>query len=88
MTKEKSYPLFVWGLKLEVKTSVGVNVLASLQDAVTWAQHVDLWLSKEGVGQEQEEYGKRKQKGELGNIFEEPGLFVGGQVVVVRGATL
>ena len=43
MTKEKSYTLFVWGLKPEVKTSVGVNIPKGLEDAITWVQCVDLW---------------------------------------------
>ena len=42
MTEEESYMLFVQSLKLEVKTLVGVNVLEDLEDAITWAQHVDL----------------------------------------------
>ena len=68
--------LFVQGLKPEVKTSVGVNVPSGLEDAITWAQRVDLWQSREGAGQE-EKAGKRKQKGKLGNIYGELGLFVG-----------
>ena len=48
MTKEESYKLFlVQGLKLEIKTSVGVNVLEGLEDAISWAQRVDLWQSRE-----------------------------------------
>ena len=43
MTEEESYTLFVRGLKPEVKTLVGVNVPAGLEDATTWAQCVDLW---------------------------------------------
>ena len=35
MTEEESYMLFVQGLKLEVKTSVGVNVPEGLEDAIT-----------------------------------------------------
>ena len=37
------------GLKPEVKTSVGVNVPGGLEDAITWAQRVDLWQSREGT---------------------------------------
>ena len=62
MTEEESYMLFVRGLKPEIKTSVGVNVPGGLEDAITWAQRVDLWQSREGAGQE-EKAGKRKQKG-------------------------
>ena len=86
MTEEESYTLFVRGLKPEVKTSVGVNVLAGLEDAITWAQRVDLWQSREGARQDNEKSGKRKQKGKLGNISGEPGPSAGGQVVVVQGA--
>ena len=43
MMEEESYTLFVRGLKLEFKTSVSVNVPAGLENAITWAQHVDLW---------------------------------------------
>ena len=86
MTEEESYTLFVRGLKPEVKTSVGVNVPAGLEDAITWAQRVDLWQSREGAGQDNEKSGKRKQKGKLGNISGEPGPSAGGQVVVVQGA--
>ena len=50
MAEEESYTLFVRGLKPEVKTSVGVNVPAGLEDAITWAQRVDLWQSREGAG--------------------------------------
>ena len=50
MTKEESYTLFVWGLKMEIKTSMGVNVPKGLEGAITWVQHVDLWQSREGVG--------------------------------------
>ena len=35
MTEEESYTSFVWGLKQEIKTSVGVNVLEGLEDAIT-----------------------------------------------------
>ena len=69
MTEEESYTLFVRGLKPEIKTSVGVNVPEGLEDAITWAQHVDLWQSREGVGQESEKSGKRKQKGKLNTMF-------------------
>ena len=34
MTEEESYTLFVQGLKLEIKTSMGVNVLEGLEDAI------------------------------------------------------
>ena len=85
MTEEESYTLFVRGLKPEVKTSVGVNVPGGLEDAITWAQRVDLWQSREGAGQE-EKAGKRKQKGKLSAVSGEPGPSAGGQVVVVQGA--
>ena len=84
MTEEESYTLFVRGLKLEIKTLVGVNVPEGLEDAITWAQRVDLWQSREGARQEGEKYGKRKQKGKLGNIARKPSPFAGGEVVVVR----
>ena len=84
---EESYTLFVRGLKPEVKTSVGVNVPVGLEDTITWAQHVDLWQSREGARQEGEKSGKRKQKGKLNVVFGEPGPSTGGQVVVVQGAT-
>ena len=77
MTEEESYTLFVRGLKPEVKTSVGVNVPASLEDVITWAQRVDLWQSREGAGQE-EKSGKRKQKEKLTTISGELGPFAGG----------
>ena len=86
MTEEESYTLFVRGLKPEVKTSVGVNVPVGLEDAITWAQHVDLWQSREGGGQGGEKSGKRKQKGKLNIVSRELGLSTGGQVVVVQGA--
>ena len=86
MTEEELYTLFVRGLKPEVKTSVGVNVPAGLEDAINCAQHVDLWQSREGVGQE-EISGKRKQKGKLNTVSGELGPSTGGQVVVVQGAT-
>lgn len=35
MTEEESYTLFTRGLKLEVKTLVGVNMLVGLEDATT-----------------------------------------------------
>ena len=73
MTEEESYTLFDWGLKLEVKTSVDVNVPAGLEDAITWAQCVDLWQSRKGAGQEGEKSGKRKQKGKLHTVSGEPG---------------
>ena len=85
MTEEESYTLFVRGLKPEVKTSVGVNVPGGLEDAITWAQRVDLWQSREGAGQE-EKAGKKKQKGKLSAVSGEPGPSAGGQVVVVQGA--
>ena len=50
MMEEESYMLFVQSLKLDIKTSVGVNVLEDLENAITWAQHVDLWQSNEGAG--------------------------------------
>ena len=31
------------GLKPKIKTSVDVNVPKGLEDAITWAQRVDLW---------------------------------------------
>ena len=37
MTEEDSYTLLVQGLKLEIKTSVGVNVPEGLEDTITWA---------------------------------------------------
>ena len=77
MTEEESYTLFVRGLKPKIKTSVGVNVLEGLEDAITWAQCVDLWQSREGAGQE-EKARKRKQKGKLNIVFGEPGPSVGG----------
>ena len=61
---------------------MGVNVLEGLEDAITWAQRLNLWQSKEGAGQE-EKSGKRKQKGKLNTISGEPGPFAGGLVVVV-----
>ena len=64
---------------------MGVNVLESLEDAITWAQRVDLWQSREGVGQE-EKAGKRKQKGKLSVVPREPSPSTSGQVVVVQGA--
>ena len=78
MTEEELYTLFVRRLRPEIKTSVGVNVPEDLKDAITWAQRVDLWQSKEGAGQEGEKSGKRKQKGKLSNIFGEPGPSAGG----------
>ena len=83
MMEEESYTLFVWGLKPEVKTSMGVNVPVGLEDAITWAQRVDLWQSREGAGKEGEKTGKRKQKGKLNVVFGEPDPSTGGQVVVV-----
>ena len=85
MMEEESYTLFVRGLKLEVETSVGVNVPKGLEDTITWAQRVDLWQSREGAGQE-EKAGKRKQKGKLSVVSGELGPSAGGQVVVVQGA--
>ena len=85
MTEEESYTLFIRGLKPEVKTSVGVNVPGGLEDAITWAQRVDLWQSREGARQE-EKSGKKKQKGKLSAVSGEPGPSAGGQVVVVQGA--
>ena len=84
MTEEESYTLFVRGLKPEVKTSVGINVPGGLEDAITWAQRVDLWQSREGAGQE-EKSGKRKQKGKLSVVSGDPSPFADGQVVVVQG---
>ena len=78
MTEEESYTLFVQGLKLEINTLVGVNVPEGLKDTSTWAQRVDLWQSREGAGQEGEKFGKRRQKGKLGNIFGKLGPSVGG----------
>ena len=37
MTEEESYMLFVRGLKIEIKTLVGVNVPKGLEDTITWA---------------------------------------------------
>ena len=62
---------------------MGVNVLAGLEDAITWAHRIDLWQSREGVGQEGEKSGKRKQKGKLNTVSGEPSPSAGGQVVVV-----
>ena len=70
--------MFVRSLKLEVKTSVGVNGPKGLEDVITKAQHMGLWQSREGVGQEGEKSSKRKQQGKLGNIVGEPGPSVGG----------
>ena len=77
MTEEESYTLFVRGLKPEIKTSLGVNVLEGLEDAITWAQCVDLWHSREGAGQE-EKAGKRKRKRKLSTISREFGPSIGG----------
>ena len=66
---------------------MGVNVPKGLEDAIIWAQHVDLWQSREGAGQE-EISGKRKQKGKLNTISTEPSPCAGGQVVVVQVAML
>ena len=85
MMEDESYTLFVRSLKPDIKTSVGVNVPEGLEDAITGAQCVDLWQSKEGAGK-QENFGKRKQKGKMGNISGEHGPSAGGQVVVVQGA--
>ena len=54
-----------------------------LEDASTWAQCMDLWQFREGDGEEGEKFGKRKQKGKMGNIFGEPGPSTGGQIMVV-----
>ena len=78
MTKEESYTLFVRGLKPDVKTLVGVNVPEGLEDAITWAQRMDLWQSREGAGQEGQKFGESKQKGKLGNISGKPGPSAGG----------
>ena len=43
MIEEESYMLFVYSLKAEVKTFSGVNVPKNLEDAIAWAQRVDLW---------------------------------------------
>ena len=83
--EEELYTLFVWGLKPDIKTSVGVNVLEGLEDAIAWAQRGNLWHSREGVGQE-EKARKRRQKGKLSIVSGEPGPSAGGQVVVVQGA--
>ena len=56
---------------------MGVNVPEGLEDAITWAQCVDLWHSKEGAGQE-EKAGKRKQKGKLSVVSGDPGPSAGG----------
>ena len=56
-----------------------------MEDAITWAQRVDLWQSREYSRQE-EKSGKRKQKGKLSSIVGELGMFANGQVVVVQGA--
>ena len=64
---------------------MGVNVPGGLEDAITWAQCVDLWQFREGVGQEKKAR-KRKQKGKLSVVSGEPGPSAGGQVVVVQGA--
>ena len=64
-------------------TSVGVNVPEGLENAITWAQYVDLWQSKKELDRKEKNLEKRKQKGKLGNIFGELGPFAGGQVVVV-----
>ena len=50
MTEEESYTLVVQGLKPEVTTSMGVSVLEGLENAITWAQCLDLWQSKEEAG--------------------------------------
>ena len=82
-TGQKSYTLFVWDLKPDAKTSVGVNEPEDLEDASTWGQRVDLWQSREGARQEEEKFGKRKEKGKLDDIARELGLSASGQVVVV-----
>ena len=68
MMEEESYTLFVRGLKQEIKTSMGVNVPEGLEDAITWAQRVDLWQSREGAGQE-EKIWKKKTKREAKCYF-------------------
>ena len=85
MTEEESYTLFLRGLKVDVQTSVGVNVPAGLEAAMAWAQRVDLWQSRESAGIEGEKAGKKKQKGKLGNISGEPGPSGEGGVIVVQG---
>ena len=86
MTEEESYTLFLRGLNADVRTSVGVNVPAGLEAAMTWAQRVDLWQSRESAGGDGEKSGEKKQKGKLGNISGEPGPSAGAQVLVVQGA--
>ena len=61
MMEEGSFTLFVRGLKLEINTSVGVNVPEGLEDAITWVQHVNLWQSRERVGQEEKSRKKNKK---------------------------
>ena len=86
LTEKESYTLFVRGLKVDVQTSVGVNVPAGLEAAMAWAQRVDLWQSRESARGDGEKSGKKKQKGKLGTIFGEPGPSAGAQVLVVQGA--
>ena len=85
MTGEESYTLLLRGLKVDVKTSVGVNVPTSLEAAISCAQCVDLWQLREGAEQEDQKASKRKQKGKLGNISGEPGPSGEGRVIVVQG---
>ena len=68
-----------------MKTLVGVNVPAGLEAAISGAQRVDLWQSREGAGTEEQKSGKKKQKGKLGNISGEPGPSGEGRVIVVQG---
>ena len=83
MTEEESYTLFLRGLKADVKTSVGVNVPTGLEAAISWAQRVDLWQSREGAGMDEQKSGKKKQKGKLGNISGESGPSGEGRVIIV-----
>ena len=53
MTEEQLYTLFVQDLRPEIKTLVGVNVPEGLENAITWAQRVDLWQSREGTEQKE-----------------------------------
>ena len=68
MTEEELYMLFVWGLALEIKTTAGVNVPEGLEDAITCAQHVNLWHSREGAGQQEKRW-KKKTKREAEYYF-------------------
>ena len=53
ITEEELYMLFVRGLRPEIKTSMGVYVLEGLGDAISWAQRIDSWHSREGAEQEE-----------------------------------